>query len=151
MDFWKFLDPIWGFTLKTVRGIHDPRISWLPIGTKNHEMRRPPVLLILWQYFSNHWYIEDLWHHFYMIFIRWFLEWPYFLGFCIAKKEAIWWKGWVVHFLFANGRERSNYCPNSILSATQEWMHIHSDSACIWVVHKLRWHGKVLIGRWYWK
>ena len=90
-----------------------------------------------------------LWHHFYMIFIHWFLEWPYFLGFCIAKKEAIWWKGWVVHFLFANGRERSNYCPNSILSATQEWMHIHSDSACIWVVHKLRWNGKV--GRLYWK
>ena len=29
--------------LKTVLGIHDPRISWLLFGTKNHEMRGPPV------------------------------------------------------------------------------------------------------------
>ena len=43
MDFRKLLDPYWGFTLKTVLGIHDPRISWLPFGTKNHEMRGPPV------------------------------------------------------------------------------------------------------------
>ena len=26
---------------------------------------------------------------------------------------------------WAGKKERSNYCPNSILSATQEWMHIH--------------------------
>ena len=45
VDFRKLLDPFWGFTLKTVLGIHDPRISWLPFGTKNHEMRGPPVLL----------------------------------------------------------------------------------------------------------
>ena len=43
MDFWKVLDQIWGFTLKTVPGIHDPRISWLPVGTENHKMREPPV------------------------------------------------------------------------------------------------------------
>ena len=45
MDFRKLLDPFWGFTLKTVLGIHDPRISWLPFGTKNHEMRGPPVFV----------------------------------------------------------------------------------------------------------
>ena len=37
------MDPFWGFTLKTVLGIHDPRISWLPFGTKNHEIWGPPV------------------------------------------------------------------------------------------------------------
>ena len=42
-DFWNSLDPFWGFILKTVPGIHDPRISGLPFGTKNHEMRGPPV------------------------------------------------------------------------------------------------------------
>ena len=43
MDFRKLLDPFWGFTLKIVLGIHDPRISWLLFGTKNHEMRGPPI------------------------------------------------------------------------------------------------------------
>ena len=42
-DFGNFLDPFGGFILKTVLGIHDPRISWLPYGTKNHEMWGPPV------------------------------------------------------------------------------------------------------------
>ena len=42
-DFRNSLDPFWGFILKTVPGIHDPRISGLPFGTKNHEMRGPPV------------------------------------------------------------------------------------------------------------
>ena len=45
MDFRKLLDPFWGFILKAVLWIHDPRISWLLCGTKNHEMRGPPVLL----------------------------------------------------------------------------------------------------------
>ena len=36
------MGPFWVFTLKTVPGIHDPRISLLHIGTKNHEMRGPP-------------------------------------------------------------------------------------------------------------
>ena len=27
-DFGFFLDPFWGFILKTVLGIHDPGISW---------------------------------------------------------------------------------------------------------------------------
>ena len=44
-DFWNSLDPFLGFILKTVPGIHDPRISGLPFGTKNHEMRGPPVVL----------------------------------------------------------------------------------------------------------
>ena len=44
VDFQIFLDPFWGFTLKTVLRIHDPRISWLLFGTKNHEMRGPPVI-----------------------------------------------------------------------------------------------------------
>ena len=39
----KNFDPFWGFTLKTVLGIHDPRLSWLVFGTKNHEMQGPPV------------------------------------------------------------------------------------------------------------
>ena len=43
VDFRKFLDPFWGFTLKTVLGIHDPRISWLVFGTKNHEMWGTPM------------------------------------------------------------------------------------------------------------
>ena len=46
MDFRKLLDPFWGFTLKTVLGIHDPRISWLLFGTKNHEMQGPPVVKV---------------------------------------------------------------------------------------------------------
>ena len=44
VDFWKFLDPFWGFTLKTVPGIHDPHILLLPFATKNLEMRGPPVV-----------------------------------------------------------------------------------------------------------
>ena len=44
VDFRNFLDPFWGFTLKTVLGIHDPRISWLLFGNKNHEIRGPPVV-----------------------------------------------------------------------------------------------------------
>ena len=44
-DFWNSLDPFWGFILKTVPGIHDPRISGLPFGTKNHEMRGPPIIV----------------------------------------------------------------------------------------------------------
>ena len=43
VDFRIILDPFWGFTLKTVLGIYDPRISSLLFGTKNHEMRGPPV------------------------------------------------------------------------------------------------------------
>ena len=46
VDFRNYLDPFWGFTLKTVLGVHDPRISWLLFGTKNHEMRGPPVIAI---------------------------------------------------------------------------------------------------------
>ena len=42
-DFWNSLDPFLGFILKTVPGIHDPCISGLPFGTKNHKMRGPPV------------------------------------------------------------------------------------------------------------
>ena len=42
-DFRNSLDPFWGFILKTVPGIHDPLISGLPFGTKNHKMRGPPV------------------------------------------------------------------------------------------------------------
>ena len=38
LDFWKLLDPFWDFSLKTVCGIHDSLISWLPFGTNNHEM-----------------------------------------------------------------------------------------------------------------
>ena len=46
-DFWNSLDPFLGFILKTVPGIHDPRISGLPFGTKNHEMRGPPVVGVI--------------------------------------------------------------------------------------------------------
>ena len=42
-DFWNSLDPLWGFILKTVPGIHDPCISGLPFGTTNHKMQGPPV------------------------------------------------------------------------------------------------------------
>ena len=45
-DLRNFLDLFWGFILKRVHTIRDPRISWLPFGTKNHEMRGPPVLTI---------------------------------------------------------------------------------------------------------
>ena len=39
----KLLNPFWGFKLNTVPGSHDPRIPWLPFGTKDHEMRGFPV------------------------------------------------------------------------------------------------------------
>ena len=42
VDFRKFLDPIQGLVLKGFK-IRDPQISWYPFGTKNHEIRRPPV------------------------------------------------------------------------------------------------------------
>ena len=42
-DFRKILDPIWDFSTKEGFKIRDPRISWYPFGTKNHEMRGPPV------------------------------------------------------------------------------------------------------------
>ena len=45
VDFRKVLDPIWGFILKKSFTIRDPRISWLGFGTKNHEMRGPPVYI----------------------------------------------------------------------------------------------------------
>ena len=44
VDFQFFLDSFWGFTLKTVLRIHDPRTSWLLFGTKNPEIRKPPVV-----------------------------------------------------------------------------------------------------------
>jgi hypothetical protein len=43
------LDPFWGFTL--VLGIHDPRISWLLFGTKNHEF---PVVVISLDNMTEH-------------------------------------------------------------------------------------------------
>ena len=43
-DYRKFLDPFWHFILKRALGIREFHISWLPFGTKNHEMRGPPVL-----------------------------------------------------------------------------------------------------------
>ena len=58
MDFWKLLDPFLGFTVKTVPGIHDPRISWLPFETKNYEMWEPPVV---WKRRRDN---EYLWHVF---------------------------------------------------------------------------------------
>ena len=42
-DFRKFLDPIWGFIPKRSPTIREFHISWFPFGTKNHEMREPPV------------------------------------------------------------------------------------------------------------
>ena len=36
--------PILGFSTKEGFKIRDPRISWYSVGTKNHEMRGPPVL-----------------------------------------------------------------------------------------------------------
>ena len=42
MDFRNLLDPFWGISLKTVLGIHDPRISWFLFGTQNHKIRGSP-------------------------------------------------------------------------------------------------------------
>ena len=55
-DFRKNVDPFWGFILKTVLGIHDPRISWQPFGAKYHEIRGSPVTVnnALWKLFSKH-------------------------------------------------------------------------------------------------
>ena len=49
-DFWK---KNFGFTLKTVPGIHDPHISWLPFGTKNHKMHGPPMITPLFFLFFS--------------------------------------------------------------------------------------------------
>ena len=46
-DFRKILDPFWGFTLKTVLGFRDSPHFVIALGTKNHEMRGPPVVLCL--------------------------------------------------------------------------------------------------------
>ena len=51
----EFLDPFWGFKWKKVLGIHDPRISWLLFGTKNHQMRdllylHFSLVSVLWKY-----------------------------------------------------------------------------------------------------
>ena len=43
VDFRKFLDPFWGFTLKTVPGIRDFPHFVIAFGTKNHEIWGPPV------------------------------------------------------------------------------------------------------------
>ena len=44
MDFRKLYGPNFGFSTKKGFKIRDPQISWYPFGTKNHEMRGPPVL-----------------------------------------------------------------------------------------------------------
>ena len=43
MDFRKLYGPNLGFSTKKGFKIRDPQISWYPFGTKNHEMRGPPV------------------------------------------------------------------------------------------------------------
>ena len=43
VHFRLFSDPFWDFILRAVLGIHDPRISWLPFGTKKYKMQGPPV------------------------------------------------------------------------------------------------------------
>ena len=54
VDFRNFLDPFWGFILKTVLGIRDPCISWLLFGTKVHSWNahmcglHVPIKLISW-------------------------------------------------------------------------------------------------------
>ena len=44
-DFWKTFDPFFFFLLNTVPRTHDPRISGLSFGTKNHKMRGPPIIV----------------------------------------------------------------------------------------------------------
>ena len=59
VDFWLCLDPIWDFTLKTVSGIHDPRISWLHFG--DQEITKCGDLLWLEKtffWFLNSWYLR---------------------------------------------------------------------------------------------
>ena len=46
MDFRKIFGPDSGFSNKKGFKICDPQISWYPFGTKNHEMREPPVVWI---------------------------------------------------------------------------------------------------------
>ena len=45
MDFRKFFGPNLGFSTKKGFKIRDPRISWYPFGTKNHEMQGPQKML----------------------------------------------------------------------------------------------------------
>ena len=49
-DFRKFLDPFLGFTLKTLPGFHDSSHFVIASGTKNHEMRGPPVYVGEYKY-----------------------------------------------------------------------------------------------------
>ena len=44
MDFRKNFGPNLGFSTKKGFKIRDPRISWYPFGTKNHEIWGPPVV-----------------------------------------------------------------------------------------------------------
>jgi hypothetical protein len=61
VDFENFLDPFWGFELKTVPEIHDPRTSWLPFGTKNHEMWGPPIstFILLIESWSRYYFLHQ--------------------------------------------------------------------------------------------
>ena len=43
MDFRIFLDPIWGFSTKKGFTFRESPNFVIPFGTKNHEMRGPPV------------------------------------------------------------------------------------------------------------
>ena len=45
-DFRKILDPFLDVSTKEGFKICDPRISWYPLGTKNHEMWGPPVFAV---------------------------------------------------------------------------------------------------------
>ena len=47
VDFRNFLDPFWRFILKRVLGFRDFSHFVNAFGTKNHEMRGPPVLVRL--------------------------------------------------------------------------------------------------------
>ena len=49
----QILDPIWDFSTKKGFKIRDPRISWYPFGTKNHEMRGPPVFYSMQRFSAN--------------------------------------------------------------------------------------------------
>ena len=87
-DFWNSLDPFWGFILKIVPGIHDPRISGLPFGTKNHEMWGPPVLTL-----------GLIWEN--TVVKPFILSWniDYFWVFCILAKVQFFAKEYIMHFL----------------------------------------------------
>ena len=43
VDFRKLYGPNFGFSTKKGFKIRDPQMWWYPFGTKNHEMRGPPV------------------------------------------------------------------------------------------------------------